>query len=164
IRALPAASQATLAEGRGEFAKLQSVFTATRWLGGSEALAWTLQASLVGALAIGLCVMWRSRISFDMKAAALASGALLATPYLFLYALVARAVPMAFIVRAGGRGGFLPGEWPGLGIACLLIFVFPLLKAPVGLAAIIVVGALIIRRVLVERGAVGLERGDAAAR
>ena len=164
FQALPAASQATLTEGRGDFAKLQSVFTATRWLGGGEGLAWALQGLLVGVLAIGLCVIWRSRMSFDMKAAALAIGALLATPYLFLYDLVALAVPMAFLIRAGGQGGFLPGEWPGLGISCLLIFIFPLVKAPVGLAAIIVVGALIIRRVLVERGPARLAASKAPAR
>jgi hypothetical protein len=35
----------------------------------------------------------------------------------------------------------------GLGVASLLILIFPLVKAPVGLAAIFVVGALIIRRI-----------------
>jgi Glycosyltransferase family 87 len=164
FHALPAASQATLTEGRGDFAKLQSVFTATRWLGGGEGLAWALQGSLVGVLAILVCVMWRSRISFDMKAAALATGALLATPYLFLYDLVVLAVPMAFLIRAGGQSGLLPGEWPGLGLACLLIFIFPVLKAPVGLAAIFVVGLLIIRRVLVERDAARHDESRATVR
>jgi arabinofuranan 3-O-arabinosyltransferase len=115
-------------------------------------------------LALLLCVMWRSRISFDMKAAALATCALLATPYLFLYDLVVLAVPMAFLIRAGGQGGFLPGEWPGLGLACLLIFIFPVLKAPVGLAAIFVVGLLIIRRVLVERDAARHDESRATVR
>jgi Glycosyltransferase family 87 len=150
FHALPAASQATLSEGRGDFAKLQSVFTLLRWLGGSETLAWTLHGTLVGAIAIGIWVLWRSKLSFDLKAAALATGALLATPYLFLYDLVALAVPMAFLIRAGGQGGLPPDEWAGLGIACLLILIFPLVKAPVGLAAILVVGALIVRRVTVQ--------------
>jgi hypothetical protein len=157
--ALPVASQATLSEGRGDFAKLQSVFTLVRWLGGGEALAWVLHGTLVGALAIGLWMLWRSKLSFELKAAALATSALLATPYLFLYDLVALAVPMAFLIRAGGQGGLLPGEWAGLGTACLLILIFPLLKAPVGLAAIFVVGALIVRRVLAEAKASGRPEG-----
>jgi arabinofuranan 3-O-arabinosyltransferase len=148
--ALPVASQATLSEGRGDFAKLQSVFTLVRWLGGGESLAWALHSTLVGALAIGLWMLWRSKLSFELKAAALATGALLATPYLFLYDLVALAVPMAFLIRAGGQGGLPTGEWVGLGIACLLILIFPLVKAPVGLAAMFVVGALIVRRIVVE--------------
>jgi arabinofuranan 3-O-arabinosyltransferase len=166
FHALPLASQATLTDGRGDFAKLQSVFTATRWLGGSEGLAWAVQGCLIGVLAIVLWAMWRSKVSFDMKAAALAIGALLATPYLFLYDLVVLAVPMAFLIRAGGQRGFLTGEWPGLGIACLLIFIFPFVKAPVGLAAIAVVGALIVRRALnlAERDAAHLDAIGAAAR
>jgi arabinofuranan 3-O-arabinosyltransferase len=95
-------------------------------------------------------MLLRSKLSFELKAAALATGALLATPYLFLYDLVALAVPMAFLIRAGGQGGLPTGEWVGLGIACLLILIFPLVKAPVGLAAILVVGALIVRRVTVQ--------------
>jgi hypothetical protein len=146
--ALPTATQATLADGRGDVGKLQSVFTFVRWLGGSEALAWTLYGILAAAVAIAVCVLWRTKVSYEMKAAALATGALLATPYLYLYDLVVLAVPMAFLIRAGALRGFLPGETAGLGVACLLILIFPLVKAPVGLAAILVVGALIIRRVL----------------
>jgi hypothetical protein len=36
----------------------------------------------------------------------------------------------------------------GMGLACLLILIFPFVKAPVGFAAILVVAALIIRRAL----------------
>jgi arabinofuranan 3-O-arabinosyltransferase len=149
FQALPTATQATLADGRGDFGKLQSVFTLVRWLGGGETLAWTLHGALAAAVAIAVCVLWRrrSKTSFEMKAAALATGALLVTPYLYLYDLVVLAVPMAFLIRAGAQRGFLPGEVVGLGIASLLILIFPLVKAPVGLAAIFVVGALIIRRI-----------------
>jgi glycosyl transferase family 87 len=147
FQALPTATQATLADGRGDFGKLQSVFTLVRWLGGGETLAWTLHGALAAAVAIAVCVLWRSKASFEMKAAALATGALLVTPYLYLYDLVVLAVPMAFLIRAGALRGFLPGEAAGLGVASLLILVFPLVKAPVGLVAIFVVGALIIRRI-----------------
>jgi arabinofuranan 3-O-arabinosyltransferase len=151
VEALPVASQSALAEGRGDFAKMQSVFTAVRWLGGSETLAWTLHGAALAAVAILVCALWRSRTSFEMKAAALATAALLATPYLYLYDLVVLAVPMAFLIRAGAERGQLRGEMAGLGVACLLIIVYPLVKAPVGLAAILVVGALILRRVPAER-------------
>ena len=36
----------------------------------------------------------------------------------------------------------------GMGIACLLILIFPFVKAPVGFAAVLVVAGLIARRVL----------------
>jgi hypothetical protein len=36
----------------------------------------------------------------------------------------------------------------GIGVACLLILIFPFVKAPVGFAAVLVVAALIARRAL----------------
>jgi arabinofuranan 3-O-arabinosyltransferase len=150
--ALPVVSQTTLSEGQGDFGKMQTMFTLVRWLGGTEGLAWAVQISLIVLIAVLLCLMWRSRICFELKAAGLATGALLATPYLFLYDLVVLAVPMAFLLRAGAQGGFLPGEMPALGIACLLIISFMVVKVPVGLAAILVVALIIARRVLVLHG------------
>ena len=86
LQSLPAASDATLMQGRADWAKLQSVFALARVLGGSAALAWSLQIALSGVVAILLCLAWRSsRMPFELKAAALATGALLVTPYLFLY-------------------------------------------------------------------------------
>src|SRR5262249_54874625 len=116
LQALPIATQATLADGRGDFGKMQTVLTLVRWLGGGETLAWPRHGVWAGAVAIALCVLWRSKTSFEMKAAALATGALLATPYLYLYDLVVLAVPMAFLIRAGAERGFLPGEAAGIGI------------------------------------------------
>jgi arabinofuranan 3-O-arabinosyltransferase len=150
FHAMPIASRAHLTEGVADWAKLQSVFTLVRWLGGSEGLAWALHIPLIGAGAIVLCALWRRNVSFDMKAAGLAVGALIATPYLFLYDMVALAVPMAFLIHAGRISGFLPYETAALGAACGLIITFPFVKAPVGLAATIVVAVLIARRSLVE--------------
>jgi arabinofuranan 3-O-arabinosyltransferase len=147
IDALPLASQTSLTEGRADFAKLQSIFGLVRMFGGSDGLAWTLQMTLAAGSALLLMAMWRSKLSFDLKAAALVTGTLLCTPYLFIYDLVVLAVPMAFLLR-GGRNGDVPGEMPGLAAAALLLLAFPLVKAPVGLAAIVVIAALIARRAL----------------
>jgi arabinofuranan 3-O-arabinosyltransferase len=157
FHALPVISQATLTEGRGDFAKIQSTFTFIRWLGGTESQAWAVHGTLIAVTALLLCVLWRSRVAFEMKAAALATGALLATPYLYLYDLVTLAVPMAFLLRAGMQGGFLPGEIAALGLACLIVLSFLVVPAPVGLAAILVVAALVIRRVLVQYGVLAAE-------
>jgi hypothetical protein len=148
VHAVQAASQAALADGRADWAKLQSVFGAARMLGGDEGLAWTLQGLLTGTVAIALAALWRSRASFDVKAAALVAGTLLTTPYLFLYDLVSLAIAMAFLLRAGARSGHLPGELAGLGAACLLILAFPVVTAPVGLVAVLLVAVLIARRAL----------------
>jgi len=139
-------SQAFLGNGWADFAKLQTAFGLVRTLGGSEALAWSVQAALALAVTAAVAALWCSRAEYDLKAAALATGALLATPYLYTYDLVVLAVPLAFLWRLGRAKGFRPHETAGIGVACLLVLIFPLVKAPVGFAAVLVVAALIARR------------------
>src|SRR3984957_16537916 len=73
---MPMFSQAFLTEGRATFWKLQSLFALVRFCGGTEHLAWIFQWILSGSVAVALALMWRSRISYSLKAAALATGAL----------------------------------------------------------------------------------------
>lgn len=141
-------SQAFLSDGWADFAKLQTAFGLVRVLGGGEPLAWGVQAALTLAAAIAVAALWRSRATTDIKAAALGAGALLATPYLYTYDLVVLAVPLAFLFRIGRARGFLPHEPAGIAFACLLVLVFPFVKAPVGFAAILVVAALVAWRAL----------------
>jgi hypothetical protein len=117
-------------------------------LGGSETLAWTMQAAVALTAAAAIAVLWRSRVAYEIKAAALGAGAMLATPYLYTYDLVVLAVPLAFLFRLGRARAFLLQEMVGIGVACLLILIFPFVKAPVGFAAVLVVAALIARRAL----------------
>jgi hypothetical protein len=146
-------SQAFLSDGWADFAKLQTTFGLARMLGAAEPLAWTLQGVVALASAAVVAMLWRSRADFEIKAAALACAALLATPYLYLYDLVVLAVPLAFLFRLGRTRGFLPYELAGIGIASLLVLIFPFVKAPTGFAAVMVVAALIARRALAPRGA-----------
>jgi Glycosyltransferase family 87 len=151
LHSLSSASQSTLEQGRADWAKLQSLYGLVRMAGAPSAFAWAMQGMLAGAVAVSLVALWRSRASFDLKAAALATGALLATPYVFLYDLVVLAVAMAFLLRASAKDGPVPGELPGLAMAGGLILSFPLVKAPVGLAAALVVALLVARRVGLNR-------------
>ena len=104
---MPVFSQAFLTEGKATWWKLQSLFSLVRFLGGSEQLAWIFQWALSAAVATVLVVMWRSRISYSLKAAALATGTLLITPYLFMYDLMVLAIAAGFLVRIGLRTGFV---------------------------------------------------------
>jgi hypothetical protein len=144
---LPLASQAFLSEGRADWGKLQSIFGLVRVIGGGESLAWWLQVALALLVAAALCLVWRSRASFEMKAAALATGTLLATPYLYLYDMVALAIPVAFLFRATPAWQFAASELVGLGAAAALLVIFPFVKAPVGLAATVLVAAVIAGRI-----------------
>jgi arabinofuranan 3-O-arabinosyltransferase len=143
-------SHAFLSEGGADWRKLQTAFGLTRTLGGSEALAWTLQIGVALIAAGAIAMLWQSRAAHEIKAAALGTGTLLATPYLYTYDLVVLAVPLAFLFRLIRARGFLAYEMAGIGLACLLILIFPFVKAPVGFAAVLVVAALVARRALGE--------------
>ena len=147
FRCLPEYSHMHLTNSGDHWAKMQSLFVVVRLLGGSEGLATAVHGIFVVLIALTLVVIWRSAASFAMKAAALAVGALLATPYLFLYDMAALAVPLAFLVQEGRRTGFLPHEMSGIGVACLLVAIFPVVTGPVGLAAALVTALLIGRRI-----------------
>lgn len=83
--------------------KQQSVFGLTRTLGGSEQLAWTLQWMMSGTVVVSVVMLWRSRADYALKAAALAAGMQLLTPYLFLYDMMVLAIPAARNRRLGIR-------------------------------------------------------------
>lgn len=136
-------SQAFLTNGWADFAKLQTAFGLVRLLGGFEPFAWIVQAALALGVVVAVTALWRGSIAYELKAAALATGTLLATPYLYTYDLVVLAVPLALFWRFARARGFLPHELPAIGAACLLILIFPLVEAPVGFAAVLVVAALI---------------------
>jgi hypothetical protein len=146
VRALPLASQSMLRDGDGDFSKMHSALGLVRALGGGDTLAFVLQTTLTGVSAIVVCMMWRRKVAFDMQAAALATAALLATPYLYVYDLVVLAIPMAFLIRAARAGGFLRGEIAWLAAASLCILLFPAVHAPIGLAAVLIVAGLVVRR------------------
>jgi hypothetical protein len=146
-------SQAFLSDGWADWGKLQTAFGLTRMLGGGETLAWAVQGAVALVAAIAIALLWRSRAAYEIKAAALATGAMLATPYLYTYDLVVLAVPLAFLFRFGRVRGFLPHEMVGIGVACLLVLIFPFVKAPVGFAALLVAAALIARRAIVSQSA-----------
>ena len=145
---MPMFSQAFLTEGRAPWGKMQSIFALVRYFGGAEQLAWLFQWIMSGAVAVLLALMWRSRrVSYPLKAAGLAAGALLVTPYLFLYDLMVLAIPVAFLVRIGLDRGFARVELPALGLVAALLMIYPLLGAPTGFGATLIVTALIARRV-----------------
>ena len=147
---MPMFSQAFLTEGKATWWKLQSLFSLVRFLGGTEQLAWIFQWILTATVAVVLTVMWRSRVSYSLKAAALATGALLITPYLFMYDMMVLAIPVAFLVlHLDCEAASSLYELRGAGFArAALIFSYSIMfGAPVGLGdPRLIVATLIMRR------------------
>lgn len=146
VSAILRANQYTLGEGRSDWSKLQNLFALVRLMGGSLQLAWILHATAIAAMAAWVCIAWSGRQPFAIKAAILSVGAVICAPYIYMYDVVLLAVPVAYLLRDGRDRGFLPGEMPALGIACLLIAIYPFVQAPVGVGAAFIVAGLVARR------------------
>jgi len=143
---MPMFSQAFLSEGKATWWKLQSLYSMVRFLGGPEPFAWAVHWVFTASVATVLVLMWRSRVPYTLKAAALATGTLLITPYLFMYDMVVLAIPVAFLVRLGLKSGFRPYELPALAVALALFFSFIFFGFPIGPAITLIVAGLVLRR------------------
>jgi arabinofuranan 3-O-arabinosyltransferase len=142
---LPRASNSLLAHGAAGWNKLQTVYGTARWLGFDDFPASLLQSAAALAAAVAVVWLWRRDISFGLKAAALATASLVATPYLYMYDFPILAVPLAFLFR---DRAFDRIEMAGIAFAylCILGFACGVFAIPVGTLAIAAVGALILRR------------------
>jgi arabinofuranan 3-O-arabinosyltransferase len=143
---VPRFSQAFLTEGKTTWWKLQSIYSMVRYLGGGEPLGWAFQWVLTASVAVVLALMWRSRVPYTLKAAALGAGTLLTTPYLFMYDMMVLAIPIGFLVRIGLQRGFRSYELPALGAVLALIGYYMFTGTPTGLVATLIVAAMVLRR------------------
>jgi hypothetical protein len=129
---IPITSHRILVEGSIGFGKMQSVFGVARLWGASLATSYVLQGA-VGLATLGTVLwVWRDRVPFSMKAAALVTGTLLVTPYMVDYDLVLLAAPIAWLAYEGLHSEFLPWEKSILFIA----WICPLLARPFSLAGV----------------------------
>ncbi len=142
--------QIVLEAGGTGWQKIQSVFSATRMWGGGVETAYGAQFVIAALIAVSLVWLWRSRAAFALKAAALATGSLLATPYMLDYDMVVLAVSIAFLAAHGLDKGFAPYEISMLVVA----WVAPLvarsiagaLYVPFGFLVMVALYWLILRR------------------
>jgi len=144
-----------LEQGGTGWQKIQSIFAAVRAWGAGVPAAYAVQASLLAVLAASLAWLWHSDAAFELKAAALALGSLLATPYVLDYDLVVLAVAIAFLARHGLRHGFRDFEISLLAAA----WIVPLLsrsiagvsQIPLGLLVQLALYAFVMRRAALDR-------------
>jgi hypothetical protein len=144
-----------LEQGNTGWEKIQSVFSAARMWGAGIPLAYAVQTALALMLAASLGWLWRSDAAFELKASALATGSLLATPYVLDYDLVVIAVGIAFFVRHGLSRGFRAFEISLLAAA----WIVPLLSRsiagvtsiPLGLLVLLTLYVFTLRRAVLDR-------------
>lgn len=140
---LPETSHAILDEGASGWSKLQSIYGILRLVGANSQIAWSAQIGL--ALAAGLFTiwLWRSNQSYGLKAAALCTATLLATPYIYYYDLPLLALPLLFLAR--DRAFDSTDQLLLAALLCALLG-FAAVPAPLGLIATTLTAAIVIRR------------------
>lgn len=159
--------EVVLEAGATGWQKIQTLFSAVRMWGGSVNAAYAAQGTLAAALAITLVWLWRSAAAFELKAAALGLGCLLATPYMLDYDLVATAVPIAFLVRHGLSNGFRKFEISLLALA----WIAPLMARglaqsidlPLGMLALLALYVITIQRAIADLGGFAASQKAASA-
>jgi len=143
-----------LEQGGTGWEKIQSAFSAARNWGADVHTAYAIQIALGVTLAATLAWLWRSDAAFELKASALATASLLATPYVVDYDLVVLAISIAFLVRHGFARGFHDYEISALAAA----WIVPLLSRaiagatgiPLGLIVMLVLYGLTLRRAIAQ--------------
>jgi hypothetical protein len=149
-----------LEQGNTGWEKIQSIFSAVRMWGGSVHLAYAVQIALAAMLAASLAWLWRSDAAFELKAAALAVGSLLATPYVLDYDLVVLGIAIAYFARLGLNQGFRACEISLLAAA----WIVPLLSRglaqvtaiPLGLLVMLTLYVFILRRAVRDHADVAI--------
>jgi len=151
LASMALSKQAVLTEGRMGLYKMQSPYGAILWMGGDAASAWAVQIITTSATLVAVAWVWRRPTSPEVKSASLGLGALVATPYAFIYDYPILAVPIAFLIRAGISRNTTLGEVILIATASVLIFAFPLVKAPVGPVAACLVAIAVAQRARLEK-------------
>jgi hypothetical protein len=147
-----------LEQGDTGWQKIQSVFSVVRMWGGGVSLAYAVQGAVTLIVAGALALLWRSRAQFALKAAALAIGCILATPYSLDYDLMLVAPAIAYLAADGLARGFAPYERTILG----LLWIVPLVARSVAYATLIPLAvptmlaafALVLHRAMTDAGTV----------
>jgi len=146
-----------LEQGNTGWQKIQSVFSVVRMWGGGVPVAYALQGAVTLCVTVAIAWLWRSRAAFPLKAAALAIGSILATPYSLDYDLMLIAPAIAFLAADGLARGFAPYEKSALAF----LWIVPLVARsiaqvtliPLAVPAMIFAFALVLHRAMIETGA-----------
>ena len=153
IDSLPLTRDVVLEQGRTGWYKIMSPFSAVRMWGGTIPAAYAVQ-SVFTAIAIAAVAFLSLRDNARLRSSAVAAAVILATPYVLDYDFVVLGLAIAWLWLDGDEKGFLPWDRTLLALA----WVAPLAARqiahftylPVGLATVLVMLALPVRRSIVR--------------
>jgi hypothetical protein len=147
-------SHAVYESSRIPFQLFITPFGGVRLLGGTRAVAYSVQAVVTLAAAIIVGIVWRRDLPLPIRAATLISATLVAVPLALFYDLVLAAIAGAWLVRAPAPRR-LP-EWAELALAALYVLtlnprnIATHLSMPVG--SLIALGFAVLVGVIALRG------------
>jgi hypothetical protein len=151
LESMPFTRNVVLEQGGTGWYKIQSLFSWVRMWGGSVELAYAMQGAMTLVIAVALIRLWRGRAAFPLKAAALAIGCLLATPYSLDYDLMLLAPAIAYLAVDGlarGFGGYDKTVLAGLWLCPLFARSLPQLTGlPLAVPLMALAFVLLLRRV-----------------
>jgi hypothetical protein len=114
-----AGSSAVYASGRITFDGFINLFGAVRHLGGAQNLAYAMQAAASLSAAALVALVWQRNLPLPVRAATLASAALVAAPLALFYDLMLGAVAALWLLR--GDGGHLLSDWEKIALIGLFV-------------------------------------------
>ena len=114
-------------------------------IGVRPGILWTLQLALAAGVAAAVAIVWARRLPYELKAATIAIGCVLASPHVLAYDLCILTIGAAFLVKDALSRGFLKAERGGI-LACWINLF--LLTGPLPLLSALGLLALTLRRVL----------------
>ena len=151
-----------LEQGDTGWRKIQSIFSAVRMWGAGVHTTSAVQIALALMLTASLPRLWQSDAAFDLKASALATACLLATPYVLDYELVVLAVSIAFSRATDwpmGSAITRSAYWRRPGSAVVLAWHHGVTRIPLGLLVMLGLCAATLWRAALDRGSLTAPTG-----
>ncbi len=112
------ASSTVYATGRIPFTGYVNPFGAVRQLGGTANLAYAVQTGAILIAAALVAFVWRRKLPLPVRAATLASSALIAAPLALFYDLMLSAVAALWLLHGDGKDRL--ADWEKIALAGLL--------------------------------------------
>ena len=146
-----------LENGQLPWAKMPTVFAMLRTAHVPVRAAYAVHALVALAAVVAVWRVWSRCCDWQLRGAALMTATFLVSPYVFDYDMAWLAFPIAWMVLAGMRDGWLPGEREVLAVVWILPMLMPPIAAEIvvqpAVLALIALLWMVVRRA--ERQGVG---------